>query len=251
VIPDTLIDLVEGDTTIYAGRWEDECSFNFILQDDPGVGPYTYEITFPDTGCWGVDAAGNPLRVLWCVRNKSLDVQHPTFYNQVDNEMRILKIDYENLDDYAMSMAPDFTDSSDVPTSVDVYTIRTRKTFSGGSNGDLFRFSIRSLTEKKSTYNLDRIRVVPNPYYMKAAWDKDRYHRQVMFAHLPAECTIRIFTVSGLLIRTIRHESKDGDGDEFWNMTTDENLDIVSGLYIYQVEAKDGKTKVGKFAIIR
>lgn len=261
VIPDTLIDLVAGDTAIYVGRWDDECSFNFLLLDDPGVGPYTYEITFPDTGCWGVDAAGNPLHVSWCVRNRGLDVPHPTFYNGVDNEMRILKTDYKSLDDYAIAMIPDFMredtiqgvdpDSTDPPTPDDVYTIRTRKSFAGGSNGDLFRFSIRSLAEKRSEYDLDRIRVVPNPYYMKAAWDKDKYHRQVMFTHLPTECTIRIFTVSGLLIRTIKHESKDGDGDEFWNMTTDDNVDIVSGLYIYQAEAKDGKTKVGKFAIIR
>ncbi len=264
VIPDTLIDLVEGDTTIYAGEWNNECSFNFILQGDQGVGPYTYEITFPDSGC--IDVAADSI-VPWCVRNKTLDEPCPTYYTgRNDNTIRILKRDYSDFGDVAIEMIPDFLhfkdpvldtifgvypDSSDPPTPNDIYTIRTRKTFAGGSKGDVFRFSIRSLKEKKPAYNLERIRVVPNPYYMKAAWDTDKYHRKIMFTHLPAKCTIRIFTVSGLLIRTIKHESESGNGDEFWNMTTDENLDIMSGLYIYQVKAEDGKTKVGKFAIIR
>ena len=49
----------------------------------------------------------------------------------------------------------------------------------------------------------------------------------------------------------MRHDSEDGDGSAIWNLLTDENMRAVSGLYIYQVESDDGKTAVGKFAIVR
>jgi hypothetical protein len=98
---------------------------------------------------------------------------------------------------------------------------------------------------------VDNITIVPNPYYVRAPWDNNRFNQWIYFQHLPSHCTIRIFTASGLLIRTLRHDSEEGDGSETWDLLTEENMRAVSGLYIYQVEADDGKTAVGKFAIVR
>jgi hypothetical protein len=53
------------------------------------------------------------------------------------------------------------------------------------------------------------------------------------------------------LIRTLEHYSDEGDGSRTWDLLTEEDMRAVSGLYIYQVEDDDGKTAVGKFAIIR
>jgi hypothetical protein len=120
------------------------------------------------------------------------------------------------------------------------------------STSDIYEFGTLKMTAKKADYSLDRIKVVPNPYIMRADWDRSRFDQWLNFIHLPSHCTIRIFTPSGLLIKTLRHSATGANsGVERWGLRTEEGLNCVSGLYLYQVESEDGKTKVGKFAIIR
>ena len=76
-----------------------------------------------------------------------------------------------------------------------------------------------------------------------------------MFTNLPDKCTIRIFTVSGILIKEIEHNANSSDPDamggaHIWNLQNKEELKIASGLYIYQVDSEVGKY-VGKFAVVR
>jgi hypothetical protein len=78
-----------------------------------------------------------------------------------------------------------------------------------------------------------------------------------MFYNLPPECTIRIFSESGDLIRTIEHTS--GTGDESWGLknfkndhqATSDGQRPVSGLYIANIVTPDGQTKNVKFLIVR
>ena len=104
--------------------------------------------------------------------------------------------------------------------------------------------------------DLNKIRVVPNPYVLSAPWDKDRIGntiygepiRNVAFTNLPVPCTIRIFTVDGDLINTLKHEG--GSGREEWNLLTSEQRPIVSGIYFFHVDSDLGE-EVGRFAVIR
>jgi len=134
------------------------------------------------------------------------------------------------------------------------------KTLKATTEEDRFRYTTFAIqmSEEDIDSLLDEIRVVPNPYYVRAPWDLSQYDRHVIFQGLPLTCTIRIFNTAGLLIRTIEHDGVGlygTAGSEEWNLRTDERLDCTSGLYIWQVETEtaDGKkkTKVGKFAIVR
>lgn len=138
------------------------------------------------------------------------------------------------------------------------------KTLKPTSIKDRFRFNTfkAEISDTNSTLTLDDIRVVPNPYYVRAPWDRTQYDRHVVFQYLPLKCTIRIFNTSGLLIRTIEHDgtgpASSGSitlngkgGSEEWNLLTNEGLDCTSGLYIWQVETEDGERAWGKFAIVR
>ncbi|MCG2717000.1 MAG: hypothetical protein L6422_12165, partial [Candidatus Marinimicrobia bacterium] len=70
--------------------------------------------------------------------------------------------------------------------------------------------------------------------------------------HLPAQCTIRIFTVSGVLVDKIEVNNSSDNGTTHWDMLTKEGLEIAAGMYIYHVKAKaTGDEKVGKFAVIK
>ena len=104
--------------------------------------------------------------------------------------------------------------------------------------------------------DMDKIKVVPNPYVISAAWDEARLGntpfgepiRNIAFTHLPTPCTIKIFTVDGDLVQTLEHTSQ--SGREEWNLLTSERRTVASGIYFYHVKSAIGE-KVGRFAIIR
>ena len=101
---------------------------------------------------------------------------------------------------------------------------------------------------------IDMVKVVPNPYIVSSILEKQpflsgRGERFIRFTHLPAQCTIRIFTVNGDLVRTITHNSVQ-DGSERWDLKSKDNLEVSFGLYIYHIEAPGIGTKIGKFSII-
>ncbi|OYD14119.1 hypothetical protein CH333_08955 [candidate division WOR-3 bacterium JGI_Cruoil_03_44_89] len=113
--------------------------------------------------------------------------------------------------------------------------------------------------------SMANIRVVPNPYNIKArdiqygAGGPDR----IMFLDIPAFCTIKIYTERGDLIKTLEHT--DGSGDAAWESITSSRQVVVSGIYIAHFEVtkdyndpvtgellyKKGEQAVRKFVIIR
>ncbi len=103
---------------------------------------------------------------------------------------------------------------------------------------------------------MERIKVVPNPYVLSAAWDEARLGnspfgeplRNLAFTHLPSPCTIRIYSLDGDLVQTLEHNN--GTGREEWNLLTSENRPIASGIYFYHVQSPRGD-KTGRFAVIR
>ncbi len=100
-----------------------------------------------------------------------------------------------------------------------------------------------------ATNTLGNIRVVPNPYNVNSA--PNNYPGEpdkLMFVGLPSQCTIKIFTVTGNLVKSIDHTN--GTSEEPWNQVTDYNQLVSTGVYLYVVESNIGKA-IGKFVIIR
>ena len=97
---------------------------------------------------------------------------------------------------------------------------------------------------------LDEIKVVPNPYIVRSRFNETTNSRKMRFTNLPLECRISIFTVTGEIVKVIERSSQ-FDGNEWWDLRTDNNQEVAPGLYIYHVESRNGKEKIGKFAVIR
>ncbi|MBN1782334.1 hypothetical protein JW948_14465 [bacterium] len=122
-----------------------------------------------------------------------------------------------------------------------------------------YRFQVRGQIINAGTAknNLDRIRVVPNPYVVTALWEPHnpyttgRGPRKIEFIHLPPKCTIRIYAVDGTLVQTLEHESSLTNGAEPWDMMTRENMDISYGIYLYHVDAPGIGEHVGRFLVIK
>ncbi len=115
-----------------------------------------------------------------------------------------------------------------------------------------------SISVENHDLELDGIKVVPNPYVgtnlMEEAFSNPNQsqERKIMFTHLPALCTISIFTTSGVLVDRIEVDNDYNDGKAYWDLLSNEGLEVAAGMYLYHVQSKiNNKSKVGKFAIIK
>jgi len=116
--------------------------------------------------------------------------------------------------------------------------------------GTRYRLDTESGGQDMGEVDLSEIRVVPNPYLASAAWDIGPSQRRLEFINLPPECTIRIYTISGLLVRVLEHTSGEG-GTEAYDLLTREGLSLASGNYYYHVTTTDGQTRLGRFAVVQ
>jgi hypothetical protein len=118
---------------------------------------------------------------------------------------------------------------------------------------DTFSFVAPNVTTSTETAKADveKINVFPNPYFGFNLAETSKYQRFVTFSHLPKNATIRIFGLSGVLIRTLVKEADATQQFLRWDLNNGSGLPVAAGMYIAYVDMPDlGKTKVLKFAII-
>ncbi len=79
------------------------------------------------------------------------------------------------------------------------------------------------------------INIVPNPYYAHSSYEQKRIDLEVRIINLPVKCTIKIYTLSGTLIRTLNKDNSDSYMP--WDLHNSANIQIASGLYILHIDA--------------
>ncbi len=116
-----------------------------------------------------------------------------------------------------------------------------------------------SQIERPNVASRDRagqVWVVPNPFRARETWDRppvigDQLTRHVDFMGLPrAQCTIKIWTVSGDHVQTIHHDGTNGDGQAPWDLISRNGQECESGIYLFTIDSPVGQ-QTGKFIIIR
>lgn len=121
---------------------------------------------------------------------------------------------------------------------------------------DKYQFSIQGskIDKEKLETDLQKIRVVPNPYVVSSLYEPEFGElrreplRQIQFINLPNECTIHIFTVDADKVKTLYHNST--TGTEIWDLRAEGGREVAPGVYIYVVEG-DGIEYKNRFAIIK
>ncbi len=140
------------------------------------------------------------------------------------------------------------------PKDGDIYTVRTDKPFMAG---DKYSYSSKEgvIDKSKVGISLDDIKVVPNPYVGFSMAEEpgrlpgSRGERVVQFRNLPEECTIRIYTVTGELVKEIYKNNLTSYAT--WNLLSYEGHRIAYGVYIYHVEVPGVGEKIGRIGIIK
>jgi hypothetical protein len=101
--------------------------------------------------------------------------------------------------------------------------------------------------------------VAPNPYVYGDAQRSFGTSGQytIEFRNLPENCTIRIYTLMGDLVKTLDHKPDARGavfGSEAWDQKTESGLIVAPGLYVYNVKSNVpglDRSVTGKLMIIR
>jgi hypothetical protein len=65
------------------------------------------------------------------------------------------------------------------------------------------------------------------------------------FTNLTSEATVKIYTLSGKLVRSLTESEE----EVIWDVLNEDGNSITTGLYIYSITDSDGNKKTGKLAI--
>jgi hypothetical protein len=89
---------------------------------------------------------------------------------------------------------------------------------------------------------LNAVKVHPNP------WRKDKHvDPRITFDGLTINTDLKIFTVSGHLVRSLPKSS----GSVSWDLNNDAGDPVASGIYLFLIKDNQGNQRRGKVAIIR
>ena len=123
---------------------------------------------------------------------------------------------------------------------------------------DVFEFRLVPVGAAPGTVvgnDVKKILAVPNPYYAHSAYELNQFDRVMKFTNIPAskKVTIRIFNMGGDLVRTISRVPTTADemskAEIIWNLNTDGNLPVASGVYIYRVDVDGVGSKTDRLAV--
>ncbi|MFC1746927.1 T9SS type A sorting domain-containing protein, partial [Candidatus Neomarinimicrobiota bacterium] len=117
------------------------------------------------------------------------------------------------------------------------------------SSNDYFTFTAppaKSEADSNLVVDIDKINVVPNPYYGYHSGESDIFSRWVQFTYLPPIATVSIYDLAGQLVRKL--EKDDASTLLQWDLSNAYGLPVASGVYIYVVDTDYGQ-KIGKMAV--
>ncbi len=135
-----------------------------------------------------------------------------------------------------------------------------RKMFVIGSGNAWLPYPI--MPRPAQTGLLDKVQVVPNPYYYFNGYSDEKGNGYLKITNLPPQCEVDIYSLSGNLVRHFsRNEQPQppfGSGVEAlqpypdldWDLTNTAGSSIASGIYIIHIRAKGAGEKTLKAVII-
>jgi len=113
---------------------------------------------------------------------------------------------------------------TEMPKPDDIYRIDFKRPF---VETDTLKFTLnpeQAVDSDQLNDTIKKIKVVPNPYVMTNAMEPAvgnkflNQRRRLMFTHIPANCDIRIFTSSGVLVDHINVQNEPDNGIIHWDL---------------------------------
>jgi hypothetical protein len=124
--------------------------------------------------------------------------------------------------------------------------------FKGKSPGDY--------TELEKENPLDRVNVVPNPYYAYSSYETSQFGKQVKITNLPGKCTVTIYSIDGKFIKQFKRDERGIDyrtqgrtnpaiskgqifPDLVWDLENHKGIPVASGVYLIHIVSDEVKAE--------
>jgi hypothetical protein len=124
-----------------------------------------------------------------------------------------------------------------------------------------YRFSIngeerRDLSELEKENALDKIRVVPNPYYGFSKYENSPSSTTVKVTNLPGVCNVTIYSIDGKFIRDFKRNEQYSAYNQItdaieWDLKNSKGIPVASGVYIIHIKTPDAERTIKWFGISR
>ena len=102
---------------------------------------------------------------------------------------------------------------------------------------------------RQAAENTLNVKVFPNPFKVVSGFPTSGSENDIVWTNLPAKCTIRIYTSSGEIVRTMNHDNSNS-GEETWDQLSDARQRTAPGIYFWTVESTVGTAR-GTLLIIK
>jgi hypothetical protein len=122
--------------------------------------------------------------------------------------------------------------------------------FAAVGSSIVVKYDVNNEIQASSQETLAKVHTVPDPYYVTSAYEATTTNKQIKFVNLPAVATIRIYSVSGVLVRVLKAETTSFSGEVTWDVRNRNNQFVASGVYFYHVTAENGESTVGRMTIV-
>jgi hypothetical protein len=117
-------------------------------------------------------------------------------------------------------------------------------------------FGVVNQVNAATKNDLSNVHTVPDPYYVQSAYEASTDQKVLKFVGLPEKAIIRVYSVSGVLVRMLEHDgsryasTSQSQGSEFdWDLRNRNNQVVASGVYFYHIESGDAR-RVGRFTVV-
>jgi hypothetical protein len=152
-------------------------------------------------------------------------------------------IDYSPGESFVASSISSFTAVSDKARVIEANVINN-------SFNPSYSFSTDDIVAQKGKVDvaldaMETIKVVPNPYYGYSSYEINQLDNRVKITNLPQQAVVKIFAVSGALVRTLKKDDSMSSID--WDLKNDFGIPIASGLYMIHVRARLWDSNAGEY----
>jgi hypothetical protein len=100
------------------------------------------------------------------------------------------------------------------------------------------------------TFDISQVHTVPDPYYVRSAFELGPSNKVLRFVNIPPQSVIRIYSLNGTLVKVIEANDAQGGSETSWDLRNRNNQFVASGVYFYVVEGA-GQKFTGKFTVVQ
>ncbi len=147
--------------------------------------------------------------------------------------------------------APGFDLSKGIPPTDVTIKLRMAKPYATNEDKKMPKYAFNTddiaPTKNENTRKnaLELINVVPNPYYAFSEYETSPIDNRIKITNLPPKCTISIFSMQGLLIKTFEKDNENTYVD--WDLKNNSRVPIATGVYIIHVKVPGSGEKTLKW----